>query len=233
MHEMSSFLHFAEHRLQEAALLIMGTVYTIRLIWLFRFKNFRDRQAPTGRNGTTPWKGELYSLANIAMPWAMESTRTNFLFYVQFAIFHIGVTLAILLSFVIPYAPDLLNNGFIVAIFQLSIFSAFVVGCIRMVRRIAVPVMRKISTPDDYFCLALLTTWFFFAGLSAPNDLSKGEGVLLTYFLLTAFFLVYVPFSKISHYLYYPFTRFWLGRTMGHRGTYPLQSSIDTPYRMK
>ena len=45
---------------------------------------------------------------------------------------------------------------------------------------------------------------------------------MVAYLLLTSFFLLYVPFSKISHYLYYPFTRIWLGRTLGHRGTFPL-----------
>ena len=45
---------------------------------------------------------------------------------------------------------------------------------------------------------------------------------MLTFFLLTAFFLIYVPFSKISHYLYYPFTRYWLGKTLGHRGSLPV-----------
>ena len=49
-----------------------------------------------------------------------------------------------------------------------------------------------------------------------------GDGYIVSYLLLTSFFLLYVPFSKISHYLYYPFTRLWLGRTLGHRGTYPL-----------
>ena len=46
---------------------------------------------------------------------------------------------------------------------------------------------------------------------------------MLTYFLLTAFFLMYVPFSKISHYLYYPFTRYYLGKTLGYRGVTPMQ----------
>jgi hypothetical protein len=83
--------------------------------------------------------------------------------------------------------------------------------------------MRAISSPDDYFSLVLLTTWFFFALLAVPNQTSGGEWHLLTYFILTAFFLVYVPFSKISHYLYYPFTRYYLGKTWGHRGVYPAQ----------
>ena len=83
--------------------------------------------------------------------------------------------------------------------------------------------MRAISSPDDYFSLFLLTVWFAFAFLAVPNDVSAGEGVMLAYFFLTAFFLMYVPFSKISHYLYYPFTRYWFGKSMGRRGTYPLR----------
>jgi hypothetical protein len=63
---------------------------------------------------------------------------------------------------------------------------------------------------------------FFAAGvLAAPNAYEKAEWPLLLFFGLTAFFLVYVPFSKICHYLYYPFTRFYLGRSMGHRGAFP------------
>ncbi len=80
----SAFLHFSEHRLQEVALLIMATVYTLRLIWLFRWKGGKERQARTGRLDTTKLKGSLYSVANIVMPWGMESTRTKPFFYTQF-----------------------------------------------------------------------------------------------------------------------------------------------------
>jgi nitrate reductase gamma subunit len=221
----SALLHFASHRLQEVSLAFMAIVYSIRLYWLFRFKAGRDRQPRTGRLSTDPLKGAAYSLANIVMPWAMESTRTNIFFWVQFVLFHLGVTAAITLSFIIPYAPSWLESKVVVWLFQIFIGSAFLVGCYRMVRRVANPVMRAISTPDDYFCLALLTVWFFFSGLSAPNDVSGGEGHLVTFFFLTAFFLVYVPFSKISHYLYYPFMRFYLGRSLGHRGVYPIRRS--------
>ena len=62
-----------------------------------------------------------------------------------------------------------------------------------------------------------------FAFFAVPNSTAGGEWHLLVYFWMTAFFLVYVPFSKISHYLYYPFTRYYLGKTMGHRGVYPLK----------
>jgi len=102
------------------------------------------------------------------------------------------------------------------------------IGVVRLIRRIASPYMRAISTPDDYFSLALLTVWLFFAVLAAPNSRPSGEPVLLIFFILTTFFLVYVPFSKISHYLYYPFTRFYFGKTMGHRGVYPIKRVPST-----
>ena len=220
---MSDLLHFSEHTLQEVALLIMACVYGIRIAWLLHFKAGRERQAPTGQFRTTPRKGILYSWMNVAMPWAMESTRTKKFFYVQFVIFHLGVVSAIGLSFVIPYAPQLLESQALVFALQLSIAAAFAVSLLRVYRRISDKYMRAISSPDDYFSLGLLGAWFFFAMLAVPNRPEEGETILLIYFILTAFFLIYVPFSKISHYLYYPFTRYYFGKTMGYRGVYPLE----------
>ncbi|HHE46758.1 MAG TPA: hypothetical protein ENL08_03520 [Bacteroidetes bacterium] len=222
---MSEALHFAEHRLQETALLIMAGVYAVRLIWLMRFKAGKERQAPTGLPGTTKGKGIIYSWANIFMPWSMESARKHVLMWFQFGIFHMGVTAAIALSVIIPYAPEVLEITLITTIFQVVIVAAFIVGIMRIIRRISIPVLRAISSPDDYFSLILLTVWFFFAAFSVPNRWQEGETFLLTYFWLTAFFLIYVPFSKISHYLYYPFTRYYLGKTMGYRGVFPLRGT--------
>jgi len=219
----SELLHFAEHRLQEVALVIMALVYTTRLIWFFRFAPMTERQAPTGRITTNPKKGSTYSLFNVAMPWAMESTRRNFFFYMQFALFHIGVIASLTMSFIIPYAPNLISSKNAILLLQVLFGCAFLIGCMRIIRRFTVKVMRAISTPDDYFSLILLTIWFLFAFLAAPNNPAQGESALLTYFLLTAFFILYVPFSKISHYLYYPFMRYYLGKSLGRRGVFPLQ----------
>jgi hypothetical protein len=68
----------------------------------------------------------------------------------------------------------------------------------------------------------LLLIWFAFSFAAATNRPEDDEMPLVIYFCLTAFFLVYVPFSKISHYIYYPFSRWYLGKTLGHRGVYPL-----------
>ena len=222
---MDKLLEFSQTRLQEGALVFMALVYTTRIIWFLHFKAGGERQAATGSPSTTPAKGILYSWANIAMPWAMESTRKNILMYVQFVIFHLGVTLAIALSFIIPYAKMLLDIPGVVPGLQVVIGAAFVVGIMRIIRRVASPYMRAISSPDDYFSLVLLTVWFLSAVLAAPNpeQTVAGKWCLLAFFVLTAFFLIYVPFSKISHYLYYPFTRYYFGKSMGYRGVFPIQ----------
>ena len=167
---MSELLHFSEHTLQEVALGFMALVYITRIAWFLRFKAGKERQGPTEGGSATPIKSILYSWANVAMPWAMESTRTKPFFYVQFVVFHLGVVAAISLSFIIPYAPGLLQNANVVLALRIVIGAAFMVGLARIVRRVSSLYMRAISSPDDYFSLVLLTVWFFFAFLSVPNN---------------------------------------------------------------
>lgn len=220
---MSNLLHFSEHTLQEIALVFMATVYFLRIRWFLKWPLAKERQPATGLGDTTPKKGEKYSLKNIISPWEMESTRSKPVMYAQFVLFHLGVVASISLSFIIPYGPGLLTSAAFVAGIQLLVGAACLIGVMRIIRRVLNPYIRAISSPDDHFSLILLTVWFAFAFMAAPNDISGGEGIMLTYFLLTAFFLIYVPFSKISHYLYYPFTRTYLGRHFGRRGVFPIK----------
>jgi nitrate reductase gamma subunit len=220
---MSESLRFLSDELQLMAMGFMALVYILRIRWLLKYKPARERQAPSGREGTSAFRGIVYSWANIAMPWSMESTRRMTFFYLQFVIFHLAVAANILMSLVIPYAPWLMRPLPVVRALQVLFALAVGIGLYRLYRRISNPAIRLISTPDDYFSLALLTIWSFASIFAAPNRPDLGEGPLTVYFIMTAFFLVYVPFSKISHYLYYPFTRFYFGRTMGHRGVYPIR----------
>jgi hypothetical protein len=214
---MSDFLKVLENEVQLAALAFMAFVYAARLAWIFRFRTRRDRTTPAGSERA----GAGYSLINVAMPGAMESTRKRPGFYAQFVVFHLGVAAAIAGTFIIPYAPGLFDRPVGLWPFRAVVAAAFVVGLLRLARRLTNPVLRAVSSPDDYFSLLLLVLWFGAAVLALPNRPDEGEGPLIAYFGLTAFFLIYVPFSKICHYLYYPFTRFYLGRTLGHRGAIP------------
>jgi hypothetical protein len=220
---MSPILRHLENEVQIIALLFLATVYTLRIFWILRFVPTRERTRPAGRER----EGVAYSLLNICMPWSMEATRRKPGFYIQFVIFHLGVAAAIAATFIIPYWPEFFRTKAVVWLFQVIIGAAFLVGLMRLRRRLRTPAVRLISTPDDYFSLLLLILYFASAVLAVPNRYQKSEWPLVLFFGLTAFFLFYVPFSKISHYLYYPFARYALGKTMGHRGISPIKKTNE------
>ena len=92
----------------------------------------------------------------------------------------------------------------------------------RLWRRLARPELRLITSPDDVFSLVLLVAWL--RRRHPGGARSAARPALVAFFGLTAFFLVYVPFSKISHYIYWPFIRYYVGRHLGHRGAYPTKT---------
>jgi len=214
---MSEFLKFLEDKVQIAALLFLAAVYLIRLVWLFRFKLSPEKSWPIGNVNRAIWQ----SIAGIALPKRMESARRRPGFYVQFVIFHLGVTAAITATFIIPYRPNLFQIRPVVLGFQAMIGGALCVAIIRLIRRLTTPHLRIVSTPDDYASIILMILFFAAGMLAVPNHFEKSEWPLVVFFGLTALLLVYVPFSKIGHYLYYPISRFYLGRMMGHRGIFP------------
>jgi nitrate reductase gamma subunit len=220
-------LEFARGTLHDMALIFMTVVYMIRIYWFTRFPAGKEIQAPTGLGDTNPRKGFIYSWGNIAMPWAMESTRTKFFLYLQFAVFHIAVTAAIVLMFSISfYFKDTPLPPTLALVFKVLIGAGFIVGVLRIIRRVGNLYVRSISSPDDHFAVWLLTVWFAFGFLAAPNNIALGEWKLMSFFIMGSFFLVYVPFSKISHYLYYPFTRYYLGKSLGRRGVFPIRRVV-------
>jgi len=221
-HEPSTLLAAAE-TIHWIALAIMAIVYTVRLIWLHQFRNARERQPAGQPDKTNASKGGLYSLGNVLMPWAMESTRDGLPFYATFILFHLGVAAGIGLAFVSSlYRPAVEIP--VVGVTTIAILTAaFVIGLYRIGRRFTLPHLKLISSPDDYFSVIMLTGWFLSGMLAQAYFLGwlQSELFLVAFLLATSFFLIYVPFSKISHYLYYPFTRYWLGRSLGHRGSMP------------
>lgn len=207
---MDEFLRILENEVQLVALSIFALMYAVRLLWLRSLRAPREKAEPKA----SATRGVLLSFGSVFMPWAMESTRKHLAVYVEFALFHIAVAIAIGATFVLPYAPQVMTTPVVytcVAFLALG----FLAGVIRMVRRFTKPEMRAINTPDDYFSITIITTYF----AAAIWGLYEGSFWGLTvYFGLTTFLLLYVPISKISHYLYMPFTRFYYGYMFGRRG---------------
>ncbi|MFC2144509.1 hypothetical protein ACFLQM_02350 [Acidobacteriota bacterium] len=152
MHEVSPALYTAEV-VHWVALVVMAIVYTMRIRWLLSFSLAKDKSAPGNPGQSNKQRGARYSLWNVAMPWSMESTRKpkGFVFYMSFVLFHMGVVAGITLAFVSTIAPEFLRVPVVGYTTLVFIVAAFLVSVYRIFRRALRPLMRLISTPDDYF----------------------------------------------------------------------------------
>jgi nitrate reductase gamma subunit len=215
--ELSPFTRVLMDQVQLVALAFMAVVYVLKVRWLLRFRAPAERTPARGDEA----RGVRYAMTTIAMPWELPSTRVQWLRWAEFAVFHVGVAVAIGLTFVMPYWPRLVGARPVALAFQLVFAAAALAALSRLWRRAVRPDLRLITSPDDLFSLALLAAWLV-AGIAAAPQTS--EPALIAFFGLTAFFLVYVPFSKISHYIYWPFIRYYVGRHLGHRGAYPTKT---------
>ncbi len=194
------------HEFGTAMLVIL---YGLRLISLVRQKKTIDLSHPKG----DVRRGILEAFAVLIMPQKMESTRIHRVRYIEFVVFHIGVFANIVLSFAVAYAPGLLVLTVRAAgLFLLA--ASLLAGTSRLCRRATRPEMRIISSPDDYVAISMVLLFL----LTGMLMLLRWEPGIIAYFILSALFLVYEPFSKIRHYIYYPFVRFFYGTTFSRLG---------------
>ena len=208
--ETDALHRFIVHDLQLVALTILVVLYAVKVWQLSRLPV--PRELPPARGNVT--RSVVSSYASILSPASMESTRQRWGHWLAFITYHIGILVAITATFTIPFWPAVMtpavrwSSAVLIAL-------AFGAGAFKLGWRLARPEMRYISTPDDYFSLVVLEIWFV---LAVPAILWEPRGWLLAYFGLTAALLVYVPLSKISHYIYWFFSRYIFGVRYGRRG---------------
>ena len=176
----------------------------------------RDRAPARGSEAA----GARYALATLAMPWELDSLRRHPLRYVEFVSLHVGVATAIAASFAIPHAPGILSSRIASSAIACAIGIGLAAGLIRLGRRVAIPHVRAISSLGDFVPLIALVAWLASAIWCVSTT---GEPGILAFMSLTAILIVYVPFSKISHYVLWPFVRVTMGKHFGRRGVYPVR----------
>ncbi len=205
--------------------LVMNQLHYLGLLFMilaYSFKVYQFLQKPSPVEGT-PARGNhnkaiRYAYMTLAMPWELESQRRHWFRYLEFVFFHLAMAVGIGFAFMVPIVHEVMKNPAITVFARFFFGLGFLVGVSRLFRRIFFAEMRLISTPDDFFCLILLSLWMLSGWFAAPL---KDTTWLFVYYCLATFFLFYVPFSKISHYVYYPFIRYYVGKHFGHRGTFP------------
>ena len=192
---MSSLLHFSEHRLQELALGIHGhrVLPPHRLVPAIPARPGTPGEDRPG--GHYADERIVYSWAIIAMPWAMESTRKRFLLYVQFVVFHLGVAAAILCRSLFPT-----RRGCWKPFGDPGIPGDHGRGLCGGTGSHGAADRQPVHAGDQLAGrLLFLGPADRLAVLGGPGGAQRrfaGAKALLAFFLLTAFFLVYVPVQQ-------------------------------------
>ncbi|MBC7325360.1 MAG: hypothetical protein H5T99_08600 [Moorella sp. (in: Bacteria)] len=161
------------------------------------------------------WRGILMAFSLIFRPWAMESTRRYWFRWIEFGFLHVAIGLAIFYHLFLPFAFGLLAWHF-TKMAAAAIALGAGAGMARLLRRAVRPEMRAISSFDDFFSLVMVEVFLVAASLGLMGCTVAS----VTYFLVAAFLLVYVPTSKLSHYFYWPFARYYYGRYFARRRIY-------------
>jgi hypothetical protein len=208
-----SVLRFAQYDLQTVALIWMALLYGLKIYQMWRLPMPWEKAPARG----SPVRGVLASYMTVIFPWLMESSRQHLWRWAEFAVYHLGAAAAILATFAIPFAPGLLVLPLRYVLAAVTV-AAVLLGLVKIVRRFWSPALRLVSTPDDYFSLVALEV--FFAATVAVL-LADGTATRIAFFVITAAFLFYVPFSKISHYVYYFMAGIFTGARYGFRGVRP------------
>lgn len=187
----------------------------------WRLKAFNSLARPIDR---APAKGSikqglLYAYTLGMAPWAKESTRRHWLSYLRGVFFHIGIFLGLGILVISPWLY-LFPNWLRIFLSAGAGFGALL-GLAGLIARFIDPNLKALSTPDDYFAVLVVSIFLATACL--------GLSVLATlpiFYIISAFMLIYAPFSKIRHCIYFAYSRLFFGRFTGIRGVLPHQQQV-------
>ena len=186
----------------------------LALGWQFRrAKAFGARRLFSKAAGA-PAAGVRYAFLQGMAPGAKESVMLHLPSYGAGLVYHAGIFAAFILlaaRIVSPQLPILaarLLGGLALA--------GAAAGLALLLKRAFKPHLRGISQPDDFLANALVTA---FAGLASWTVWVPGmerawmiEGIAL---------VLYIPFGKIRHCLFFFPTRTHFGAFFGRRGVFP------------
>ena len=93
-------------------------------------------------------------------------------------------------------------------------FIVVIGGIIFGLRRIADPTVRYVSTYRDFLILAVVLAPYI-TGLMAVFQVFDYQAVITAHILSGVLWLIVIPFTRLVHMLFFPFTRAYMGSEFG------------------
>lgn len=184
---------------------LIGIGLRLREILNRPFKNDLSRGRGDERRGI------LYAFTLGMAPWEKESTRLHWIAYLRGIFFHLGVFVSLLVLLISPWLESL--PGFLKWFAVVMTGAGAVFGFAGIFIRVMGENERALSVPDDYASVALTSLFctLAFLALLVPSTLPA-------FYIVTGIMLIYIPISKIRHCVYFFYSKFFFGRSFGHRG---------------
>ncbi len=195
-----------------AGIVLVGAViFIIGVIAILIAAQRRPYQSELAPVKSSPALGVVYAFTLGMAPWAKESARRHWVAYIRGIILHVAVFAAVPYLIATPWLA-----GMILPL-RMSLAALFGIGAVLGVAgfgiRLSDPTMRLLSTPDDYFSLALVTLLLASAAASAANI-----ELLPAFWAASGITLAYAPFGKIKHFIFFVYERVIIGLFFGRRG---------------
>ena len=164
------------------------------------------------------WKYGIRSILHWITPFAAENMRRHPILTVVTFAFHICLILTpiFLLSHVILW-DESWNVSWWSLPDSVADFMTMIViaGCIFfLVRRLASPEVQFVTSASDYVILAIVAAPFV-TGFFAYHQWFAYKSFMILHILAGEIMLVAIPFTRLSHMIYSPFTRAYMGSEFG------------------
>lgn len=189
------------------SLILSASFISYRWLKLLKYPKSVDFSIPKSSSLT----GVVYAFTLGMAPWAKESTRRHWILYLRGILFHLGIFSAIFVFLLRLFSIPVPN----LVMLLLSIIAGLgaTMGFAGIVLRLVENNLRMISNLDDHISLWLVSVFLLFTSLS--HFFPSTSPVM---FLSSSIMLIYIPFSKIRHFLYFFFSRLFFGNHLGKRG---------------
>jgi nitrate reductase gamma subunit len=198
------------------AIFFVGVI--VRAAMYFRGLDWQmDRVAYRAQMGDGV-RGALRSIFRWILPYGTHSWRFYPVFTFFVFLFHVGllgvalfyeghnILLMERLGFRLPSMPNLLADALTIGV---MVAAAFIV-----LRRIALPEVRILTTAYDLLLIAIAVAPFF-TGFLAAHNVGNYDFWIVAHVLAGEIMLICIPFTKLSHFILFFLTRAQLGMDYG------------------
>ena len=191
---------------------IAGSLY--RLIDMIRLVNKKERFILSYMS----WKYSFRSILHWIIPFGSEGWKNNPTLTIVTFIFHTCLIIVpiFLLSHVILWDEAWNVSWWSVPDWVADIMTLIVIAsCIFfLIRRVVAPEVQFVTTASDYVILAIVAAPFV-TGFFAYHQWFGYQVFVILHILSGEIMLMAIPFTRLSHMLFSPFTRAYMGSEFG------------------